>query len=95
MSAFLIVHSTISKPEVFQQYVEAAAHSLELYKGEYLLGGGVNEVLEGQHNKSRTVIFQFPSAEQAKAWYNSAEYRKVKHLRDNAGEFDFILVDSF
>jgi len=46
-SAFLIVHSKLTKPEVFQQYVVASEYSLKLYEGTYLLGGELNEVLEG------------------------------------------------
>lgn len=95
MAAFLIVHSKLNNPNLFQKYVVASEDSLKQYKGEYLLGGKLNTVLEGKHDKSRIVVFQFPSSEHAKNWYNSEEYRKVKHLRDNTGVFDFVLVDSF
>ena len=95
MPAFLIVHSKITNPERFQEYVAASEYSLKLQGGEYLLGGELSAVLEGHHDKSRTVIFQFPSAEHAKNWYHSEEYQRVKHLRDESGEFDFVLVDSF
>lgn len=95
MPAFLIIHSKLTKPEVFQEYVEAAGPSLDLYEGTYLLGGLVAEVLEGNHDKNRTIIFEFPTTEHAKNWYNSKEYQGVKHLRDNTGSFDFVLVDSF
>ena len=95
MPAYLIVHSKITNPELFQHYVDASEESLTLFGGKYLLGGTVNAVLEGLHNKPRTVIFEFPSTEKAKGWYNSEEYQKVKYLRDNTGEFDFVLVDSF
>jgi uncharacterized protein (DUF1330 family) len=95
MPAFLIVHSKLSDPKTFQQYVEASAHSLNLFEGTYLLGGGLSEVLEGAHDKNRTVIFQFPSTAHAKDWYQSKEYQSIKHLRENTGKFDFVLVDSF
>ena len=95
MTAFLIVHSTLTDPELFQHYVSAAEDSLQLYQAEYHLGGQVNALLEGNHDKTRTVIFKFPSTESAKNWYGSEEYQRIKHLRDNTGEFDFILIDSF
>jgi uncharacterized protein (DUF1330 family) len=89
MPAFLIVHSKLTNPELFQKYVEASEKSLSIYEGKYILGGELDQVLEGFHDKSRTVIFQFPSSEHAKRWYNSEEYQNVKHLRDKTGEFDF------
>ena len=95
MSAFLIVHSKLTEPELFQKYVEAAGDSIDQYNGKYLLGGLATDVLEGSHDKDRTVIFEFPDKEHAKNWYNSDEYKSVKHLRDNTGSFDFLLVDSF
>lgn len=95
MSAFLIIHSKLSNPELFQEYVEASEDSLKIYEGVYHLGGNLSEVLEGEHDKNRTIIFEFPSAEHAKNWYNGKEYQSVKHLRDGTGEFDFVLVDSF
>ena len=95
MAAYIIIHSTLTKPELFQKYVEASEESLNLHHGKFLLGGMVSEVLEGNHEKQRTVIFEFPDAEQAKDWYHCDEYQSVKHLRDNTGSFDLVLVDSF
>lgn len=95
MPAFLIVHSTITDPARFQQYVSASEDSLAQFGGRYLLGGTAVEVLEGHHDKARTVIFQFPSEEHVRNWYSSPEYKKVKSMRDNTGEFDFVVVDSF
>ena len=95
MSAFLIVHSKLTDAEAFQHYVEAAGPSLELYQGTYLLGGSVSDVLEGTHDKAHTVIFQFPSTQAAKSWYQSDEFQSVKPLREHTGAFDFVLGDSF
>ncbi|MFK8019980.1 MAG: DUF1330 domain-containing protein [Pseudomonadales bacterium] len=95
MPALLIVHSTVTKPELFKEYATASEHSLQLYGGEFLFGGNVSDVLEGSHDKSRAVIFQFSSAEQARAWYQSDEYQAVRHLREDTGELNFIVVDSF
>jgi len=95
MSGLIIIHSKLTDPKRFQEYVVASEDSLSKYQGKFFLGGSVSEVLEGQHDKARTVIFEFPNIEKAKAWYNSDEYQSVKHLRDGTGEFDFVLLDSF
>ncbi|WP_443637943.1 DUF1330 domain-containing protein [Candidatus Njordibacter sp. Uisw_058] len=95
MPAFLIVHSKLTDADAFEHYVKAAGPSLERYQGTYLLGGSLSEVLEGSHDKDRTIIFQFPSIEDAKSWYQSKEYQSVKPLREHTGAFDFVLVNSF
>jgi uncharacterized protein (DUF1330 family) len=95
MPAFLIVHSKLTDADAFEQYVKAACTYLDRYQGTFFLGGRLSEVLEGSHDKDRTVIFQFPSIEDAKSWYQSEEYRSVKPLREHTGTFDFVLVNSF
>ncbi len=95
MPAFLIVHSKLTDADAFEHYVKAAGPSLERSQGTYLLGGGVSADLEGSHDNDRTVIFQFPSIEDAKSWYQSEEYQSVKPLREHTGAFDFVLVNSF
>jgi len=95
MSGYIIIHSRLTDPERFQDYVAASEDSVNKYQGKFFLGGSVSKVLEGQHDKARTVIFEFPSVDKAQAWYNSDEYQSVKHLRDGTGEFDLVLVDSF
>ena len=46
------------------------------------------EVLEGSHDGRRLVMFEFPSVEAIKRFWNSPEYAEVKALRDNAAEID-------
>jgi uncharacterized protein (DUF1330 family) len=51
------------------------------------------EILEGDGDVRGVVLFEFPSMEEARRWYNSAAYQKVKKLREGAADFDLILVD--
>ena len=39
------------------------------------------------------VILEFPSAEQAKAWWSSEEYAEPKAIRRTASEGNMILVN--
>ncbi len=40
-----------------------------------------HKVLEGTWNPKRLVVIEFPSAEAARRWYDSPEYRKVLPIR--------------
>jgi uncharacterized protein (DUF1330 family) len=42
------------------------------------------EHLEGDWNPGRMVILEFPTKEDARAWYDSPEYSEVKKLRHAA-----------
>ena len=60
-----------------------------------IVRGGATETLEGPEETRRIVIIEFPSMEQAKAFYTSSDYQKAKALRDGAGEGQFIVVDGY
>jgi len=50
------------------------------------------EVLEGDWHPHRLILLEFESVEQAKRWYNSAEYASVKGIRHRTANTDFVLV---
>jgi uncharacterized protein (DUF1330 family) len=65
-----------------------------------LFGGGYQSVLrhrvtrlEGDWQPRAVTILEFPSYEQALAWYHSPEYAPLRALRMETGRFDVILVD--
>lgn len=49
-------------------------------------------MLEGDWNPSRIVVLEFPTAEQAKAWIDSPEYRAARALRRATATTNAILV---
>lgn len=51
-------------------------------------------VMEGSPEKV-IVILQFPSADVARQWYDSPEYREVKHLRTSTTEGWLLIADEF
>lgn len=51
------------------------------------------EVAEGDWRPQRLVIIEFPSFEQAKTWYDSAQYTPVKRLRWATSEGRILLAD--
>ena len=52
------------------------------------------ERLEGDGKLPSTiVVLEFPSMEQAKAWYNDPEYAPMIALRQGGSTLDFILVE--
>lgn len=51
------------------------------------------EALEGNAKlPTNVVILEFPSKEQAKAWYNDSEYAPLIKLRQTGADGDLILV---
>jgi uncharacterized protein (DUF1330 family) len=92
MPAYVVFDIEIRDPERYAVYVEQAPRTLELYGGRYLVRGGAIESLEGARRPSRFVVVEFPSLEQARAWWASEEYREPKALRQAAAISNGFLV---
>ena len=75
-------------------YVAGLAEVFRKFGGRYLTRGGATETVEG-HAKSRVVIIEFPSYDQAMACYKSPEYSKlIPHRKANA-EADLIVTEGY
>jgi len=91
--AYIIVDITIHDPVVYEKYKELAPAGIATYGGKYLVRGARTTVLEGTWNPKRLVILQFPSADKARAWWNSEEYAEAKAMRQSCATTQMLLVE--
>jgi len=92
MKADWIAHVTVSSPDQYRYYAEAAPEAFRKYKARFLARGGRSEQLEGD-GRPRNVVVEFDSFEDAVACYNSPEYQAAKAKRQGAGEADIVIVE--
>jgi uncharacterized protein (DUF1330 family) len=93
-AGYVIVEMKISDAERYKEYMASAPASVTAAGGKYLIRGGRCETLEGQWQPARVAMLEFPSFEQAKAWYDSESYRAVRSKREGATDFfNMILVE--
>jgi uncharacterized protein (DUF1330 family) len=86
MPAYIIVEIDILDPVGYEEYKKLASATVENYGGKYIVRGGKTEVLEGDWKPKRIVVLQFESAQRAKDWLNSEEYRELRKMRPPHGE---------
>ena len=67
--------------------------TVNAYGGKYIARGDQTALLEGDRAPNRTVIIEFPSMEQAKAWHGSEEYAYPKDMRIRATNSHVIIVE--
>jgi len=88
---FLVVIGEITDPQKMKAYTEALAESLlyEQHQGYYAAIGKPVVVLSLKWPSHQgLVLARFPSAEHARAFWNSDKYRnEIKPLRAGAGRF--------
>jgi uncharacterized protein (DUF1330 family) len=93
MAAFVVVQESIENEAVFAQYRAKAPATVEAYGGKFLARGGNLEVLEGELPHKRLVILEFPTRQDAIAWYNSPEYQEILPLRLSSSRGIFAVLD--
>jgi len=93
MAAYLVVEVEVHDPARYEDYKAMVPPSLEAYGGRFLVRGGKVETLEGDWAPQRFVMVQFPSLEQARAWWASEGYADAKALRQATATTQMIVVE--
>jgi uncharacterized protein (DUF1330 family) len=93
MAAFVLVEMAITDPVAIEDYRRLAGASVTAHGGRFLARGGRTEVLDGDWRPERIVIIEFPSAERARQWRASPEYRAACETRNRAARTRMLLVE--
>jgi uncharacterized protein (DUF1330 family) len=93
MAAYVIVDVNIIDPTGYEEYKKLAGPTVGRYGGRYVVRGGDTEVLEGSRQPGRVVVLEFPTREQAKAWWSSPEYAPAKKLRQAAATTEMLVAE--
>lgn len=93
MPAFVVVTIDIHDPVAYQRYIQIAPASIGLFGGKYLMRGGAVEVLEGEWQRRRVAIVEFPDMETARRWHVSPEYAEAKALRQSCATTQMLLAE--
>ena len=92
MPTYLVADTTINDPKQFENYRVLVQAALTKYGGRYIVRGSAAEVLEGDWRPGKMAIIEFPSAEQARLFYDSSEYRAAREARADAATVNMVLV---
>ena len=95
MSAYVIVHLTVTSPEGYMEYASQVPGTLARYGGEYLVRGGHTTVVEGEMPHDRHVVLRFQDRAAAERWYNSPEYQDIISIRFAHSNAVAVIVDGY
>ncbi len=63
------------------------------FGGTYRVIGGNPSTVEGDWHPDYLVMLEFPSVEQAKAWYDSPDYEPLKQMRLASAHGNGVLIE--
>lgn len=94
MSAYFFFDvQEITDQDKMDKYRQGVFETVEKYEGNYRVIGGHPQVLEGDWKPVFPVVIEFETAEKARCWYDSPEYRDLKNLRLSATKGNMFLLD--
>lgn len=80
--------------DVYKTYIAANAAPFAKYGARFIVRGGDATCKEGT-SRSRNVVIEFPTYEDALACYDSPEYQAAKALRDPVSEGDLVIAAGY
>ena len=91
---YWIPHLDVSNPQGFQAYRDTADAAHKRFGSKLLARAGRREVLEGTM-RSRNVLREFNSYDEALAFYHGPEYSAAHPLREPHSVCDFLIIEGY
>ena len=85
MAGYFVANYTITNLAGYKEYLAAVGPTLEAHGAENIVIDRDSELLEGSAGQV-TVVLRFATKSAAEAWYESPEYRAIRHLRTDSTE---------
>ncbi|MDT0344780.1 DUF1330 domain-containing protein [Streptomyces litchfieldiae] len=82
MPAYVIVNVDVLDEEAGLAYARVAQQSVLDHGGRYLVAGPTPEPVEGTWDSARFLVIEFPGMDRIREWYDSAEYRRAREIRE-------------
>ena len=93
MPAYVIATVDVRDPVRYEDYRKMVLPTITAYGGRFIARGGKTQVLEGHWQPNRLVIVEFPTFDQAKAWWASAEYAEARALRQATSDGTLVVIE--
>lgn len=75
-----------------EEYLPAAGEVVDDHGGTLNVWNRDPDVIEGEWDHNMTVVVEFPSVEDARAWYEDPAYEEVKSVRHDACEYSHAII---
>ncbi len=92
MSAYIIARVEVTDMDQYRKYMELTPAIVAEFGGRFLVRGGETVTLEGPDEGRRVVLVEFPSLDQARAFYDSPGFAHAREVRAGAATASFIAV---
>lgn len=92
MAVYMIAEIEVKDAGMYAEYVRCARKILEQHGGRYLARGKPMP-MSGEWTPQRVILLEFESLEQLRKCFQSEEYRRIAHLREQSTSSRVIVMD--
>jgi uncharacterized protein (DUF1330 family) len=92
---YAIVLLDITDDARYREYARRATAIEQRYGAVSLVASAATEVVDGSWPAERVVVIEFPSIDEARAWYTDLNYQDLIPMRHRATTSTVLLVDGF
>ena len=93
MAVYIIAQIDIHDRAEYDKYQAGFLEIFSLYAGKLLVVSEDAQVVEGEWPYTRTVLIRFPSAEEARRWYEAPEYQALAQHRFRASRANVVMAE--
>ncbi|MEM9060951.1 MAG: DUF1330 domain-containing protein [Pseudomonadota bacterium] len=90
---YWIAHVEVDDPDTYVNYVNGAKAAFEQYGARFLARGGQYTEVEGAQGRSRHVVIEFASYQDALDCYNSDTYQAARAHREPVSTATITLIE--
>lgn len=85
-SAYIIGHITVKDADKWAEYCRRVPETVAPWGASLVFRGRNAQVLAGEHRYTDTVVIRFPDRSAVDAWHESAAYRELIPIRQQAAD---------
>jgi uncharacterized protein (DUF1330 family) len=94
MPTYIVGEIHITDPATYQAHVPGALATIARFGGRVIAGAGSRvDLLEGEPRPEQIFIIEFPTADAARRWYQSDDYKEAMKVRLSASSGRVFLIE--
>ena len=95
MPAYWVARAKVNDAAEYKKYADRVPEILAKYGAKVLARGGNHDTLEGPETFDRFIVIEFPSMDDARACFNSDDYKEAAAFRrvNNVGQNELTIVE--
>lgn len=91
---YMMITIGVTDDEKFEEYLAAVDPTLKGHEFSVLAYDLEPDLIEGELDRQRAAILEWPSKEAAHAWLDSPAYREIVGLRHESADSTIVIVDA-